>query len=59
MKNLPQNTAMLLSFVNTQLRDSSPSLDDFCKSYNVDMEELKERLESFDYTYDETLNRFV
>ena len=30
--NLPQDPIMLLSYVNTQLRDHYVSLDDFCAS---------------------------
>ena len=36
---LPKDPIMLLSFVNTQLRDKCPSLDDFVKEFDIDKEE--------------------
>ena len=50
---------MLLSFVNTQLRDNYPSLDEFCSSYGVDKSEIEEKLQKLDYMYDKDKNRFV
>lgn len=59
LRDLPQNPMMLLSFVNTQLRDFSPDLKDFCLIYNVSEEEIIEKLKAIDYEYDMELNRFV
>lgn len=59
MSSLPKDPVMLLSFVNTQLRDNYASLEELCKSYMVDMEELKAKLEAINYKYDEQLNKFV
>lgn len=56
---LPNHPMMLLSVVNTQLRDEFPSLDDLCRFFNQDRSELEEKLAAIDYTYDEKLNRFV
>ncbi len=50
---------MLLSFVNTQLRDNYPSLDEFCSSFGVDRGEIEEKLRKIDYMYDKDNNRFV
>lgn len=58
MGELPEDPVMLLSFVNTQLRDSCSSLDSFCKSYGVEPEDIKARLASIDYEYSDKLNRF-
>ena len=57
--NLPQDPIMLLSYVNTQLRDNSPSLDDFCASMDTDRKELEEKLAAVNYVYDEEKNAFV
>lgn len=50
---------MLLSFVNTQLRDNYPSLDDLCSSLGVSREEIEGSLKKIDYMYDKDNNRFV
>lgn len=56
---IPSDPMMLLSYVNTQLRDFYPSLAAFCEDAQISEEELKERLLSIDYIYDEAFNRFV
>ena len=50
---------MLLSFINTQLRDNYGSLEELAASYGADAEEIKNKLGSIDYTYDPEGNRFV
>ena len=59
INNLPKDPAMLLSFVNTELRDNYPDLQDFCLSNNVDINDLVGRLSSIDYVYDERSNQFI
>ena len=56
---LPNDPIMLMSFLNTQLRDNYPSLDELCASYCVDEEEIVERLKRVGYVYDKKLNKFV
>lgn len=56
---VPNDPAMLLSFVNTKLRDFYPSLAAFCEDCQESEEEIKDKLLGIDYTYDEALNRFV
>lgn len=56
---LPKDPVMLLSFVNTQLRDSYSTLEEFCSVYDVQKEELTETLKSIDYEYEESQNQFV
>lgn len=41
---LPNNPMMLLSVVNTQLRDEFSSLDELCAFFNQDRSELEENL---------------
>ena len=56
---LPQDPVILLSYVNTQLRDHYTSLDDLCKSLDADRQAVEETLAKIDYTYDEGTNKFV
>jgi len=56
---LPKDPVILLSFVNTKLRDFNSSLDDFCKENNLNEDEIKRKLEMIDYHYDEYKNKFV
>lgn len=56
---LPNDPMILLSFVNTQLRDFYPSLEDMCESMNVMPSDIINSLKSIDYEYDKALNKFV
>lgn len=56
--SIPKDPVMRLSYVNTQLRDNYSSLDDFCKSLDVDKEELVKSLEAINYFYDNEKNQF-
>ena len=56
---MPKDPVMLLSYINTMLRDKYSSLKDLCTSENADIEHIKSTLESIDYKYDKALNRFV
>lgn len=55
---LPQDPVILLSTVNTRLRDNHPDLDDFCKTHGVTPEHLKAKLSVIDYHYDPHHNQF-
>ncbi len=55
----PKDPFMLLSWVNTQLRDSYPSLDELCKAEALDQNSLEASLASADFHYDPEANRFV
>ncbi len=57
--NLPSDPLILLSFVNTQLRDFYPSLDDFCTTFQLDETELQTKLSVIDYAYDAATNQFT
>lgn len=57
--SLPKDPVMLLSVVNTQLRDIYPSLDELSKAHMVEKQELIDRLEAINYSYDEAQNQFV
>ncbi len=49
---------MLLSVINTKLRDEYSSLDMLCDDMDIDKENVIERLSSVDYKYDEGINQF-
>lgn len=59
MDTIPNDPVILLSYVNTQLRDFYSSLEDFCKTVSVNETFLRDKLSSIDYEYDATLNQFV
>lgn len=49
---------LLLSVVNTALRDKYSSIEDYCLSEGVDKVELESLLLSIGYVYDEESNCF-
>lgn len=55
---LPQDPYILLSFVNTKLRDEYPSLDALCDGVDADQTELEEKLAGAGYAYDAQANQF-
>lgn len=55
---LPKDPIILLSFINTQLRDNYPSLDEFCSSSGENKEALISKLGAIGYEYNEVLNQF-
>lgn len=59
LQNLPQDPVILLSVVNTKLRDFYPSLDQLCKEMEVNKKELTDKLDLIDYAYDASCNQFV
>ena len=56
---LPQNPMVLLSYVNTKLRDFYPSLDALCDDLQVDQDEITQKLRSIGFQYDPARNQFV
>ena len=56
--NIPNDPAILLSYINTQLRDNYKNLDDLCKSLDVSENDIISKLELIGYKYDEKLKRF-
>lgn len=56
--NIPNDPSILLSYINTQLRDNYKNLDDLCKSLDVPENDIISKLELIGYSYDEKLNRF-
>ena len=56
---IPNDPAMLLSFVNLKLRDFYPDLDAMCEDLGTSRDEIESKLASIDYEYDEETNSFV
>lgn len=55
---LPKDPYMLLSVVNTKLRDEYSSLGDLCSSLGEDEKDLTSRLGAAGFTYDPKQNQF-
>lgn len=58
-KRLPRDPMLLLSVVNTKLRDYYHSLDALCDDMNVNKEEIISALKLIDYAYDSDIQQFV
>ena len=56
---LPKDPAILLSFVNTKLRDCYKSLDDMCDDMEESSEEICARLKAIGYSYSKERNAFI
>lgn len=56
---LPNDPVILLSFVNTKLRDEYASLAELCASLDADRTSLEETLAALDYRYDAEKNQFI
>lgn len=57
--SLPKDPVMLLSVVNTRLRDFYPNLEELAKAEGITAEEIMETLKKINYIYDENQNRFL
>lgn len=57
--NLPKDPVMLLSVVNTKLRDFYPSLEELAKAHMISEEEIVNKLKVINYEYNKERNQFV
>lgn len=55
---LPNDPFILLSVINTKLRDFYKNLDNLCEDVNINKDELCEKLKAAGFEYDENLNKF-
>lgn len=55
---LPQDPAILMSYINTLLRDRYASLDELCEDTGIDREALVARLAQAGFEYNALLNKF-
>ena len=56
---LPQDPYILLSFVNTKLRDEYPSLSELCAALDAGEGEITAALAAVGYRYDPERNQFT
>ena len=56
---LPQDPIILLSYVNTKLRDEYGDLDELCGALDADRDELVRKLEGVNYVYSPERNQFI
>ncbi len=56
---IPKDPVILLSYVNTQLRDYYDSLEALCTCRGLRKKELLEKMNSIDYHYDAQTNQFI
>ena len=55
---LPKDPVILLSYVNTKLRDKYASLQELCASLDVSESQICETLSALNYEYNPTRNQF-
>ncbi|MCM1081939.1 MAG: DUF4250 domain-containing protein [Clostridium sp.] len=56
---LPKDPMMLLSFVNTRMRDENINLAELCEQFGTDREAVEGVLEKIEYHYDDALRKFI
>ncbi|KMZ55017.1 DUF4250 domain-containing protein [Dorea sp. D27] len=56
---LPKDPMLLLSVVNTKIRDYYHTLDALCEDMQVDKNKIVDTLKGIDYEYDESRHQFV
>lgn len=56
---IPKDPFMLLSWINMQLRDYYPNLDELCNSLDLNKKSLEITLGSIDFQYDPKSNSFI
>ena len=59
IENMPKDPMMLLSFVNTRMRDDALTLEELAAQFDVDAHEIISKLAAIDYTYDAENRRLV
>ena len=55
---LPSDPIMLMSFVNTKLRDEFNSLEELCSTMGIDREDLEQKLRQAGFEYSKENNKF-
>ena len=57
--SLPKDPVMLLSVVNTKLRDFYSNLEELAAAEDVTVEEIETKLKMINYFYDADRNQFT
>lgn len=58
LQQLPQDPAILLSYINTKLRDLYPSIEALCDDMHIDQQALLQRMLDNGYEYSRQHNKF-
>ena len=56
---IPKDPVILLSYINTKLRDEYASLSELCAALDADEAAVRDALAGLDYQYDPAHNRFI
>lgn len=56
--SLPSDPIILLSYINTKLRDDYSSLDELCDALDIDKQELIDTLAPAGFEYMPAINQF-
>lgn len=56
--SLPSNPFVLLSYINTKLRDNYSSLDELVNDLDINKDDIIDLLKSINYEYNSDLNQF-
>lgn len=56
---LPRDPVILLSVINTKLRDFYGSFDALCEDLEADKEEIIKKLSDIGYSYNKERNQFI
>ena len=59
MSTVPKDPVILLSFLNTKLRDHYSNLQALCEDLELEENQLKEKIAVIGYTYDSDRNQFI
>lgn len=57
--SLPKDPVMLLSVVNTKLRDYYNNLEELAAAEDTTVEEIENKLNTINYIYDKNQNKFI
>lgn len=55
---LPKDPVMLLSYLNMQLRDHYPNLDELCGALDLEREVIVRKMKEIQCVYDQEQNQF-
>lgn len=55
---MPNDPFMLMSWLNTKLRDEYDSLEELCRGEDADAEEITGKMTGIGFAYDARENRF-
>ena len=55
---IPKDPVLLLSYINTRLRDNYADLDALCEDMDIEKSVLEDTLNAINYQYDKAQNQF-